>query len=383
MTAPAPRTMAEPEKGAVLARYKLRAVKNDHRAKDFHRTKALARQKQGGGGRNPPHGAPSAPERTRILAREPESTARSLFRAKISPRSPHKGHSAPEIRRIHRTEPFPRQEPAETTARAFFRTRNPPGTQRVSHAKSLCFTAVTRGMGATINCPSCSHRKVYASMPLQGRSALPLRSSAPSLHPTHPLAAPIHLLRYAHSSPHWPTHSPPPSQGRRASPPRPLISSLRSLIPSSCSLIPSLRPCVFGEKLLSQVPSSFPDVGVLAPQALSHCARQIKRKTIGGTGVRNLLSRCREPDDAERLKIIHARGIPVHRPFVKVKRAAVVLQANPIPRPIQIAVILTMVCVCRNPAWGFNPRIQNGNAKTVSALASREAQKKSQTSLHR
>ena len=206
------------------------------------------------------------------------------------------------------------------------------------------------------------------------RSVIASHASPRRTHPSPPLRPFIPSLA---------THSPPPSQDRRASPPHPLISSLRSFIPSSCSLIPSLRPYIFGEKLLSQVPSSFPDVGVLAPQALSHCARQIKRKTVGGTGVRNLLSRCREPNDAERLKIIHARGIPVHRPFVKVKRAAVVLQANPIPRPIQIAVILTTVCVCRNPAWGFNPRIQNGNAKTVSALASREAQKKSQTGLHR
>ena len=111
MTAPAPRTMVESEKGAVLARYKLRAMKNDHRAKDFHRTGAPARQKRGGGGRNPPHGAFSAPKEPRILAREPESTARSLFRARISPRSPHKGHSAPRTRRSRSTEPFPHQNP--------------------------------------------------------------------------------------------------------------------------------------------------------------------------------------------------------------------------------------------------------------------------------
>lgn len=121
--------MVESEKGAVLARYELRAVKKGPRAKGFHRTKALARQEWGKSSQNPPHGIPSAPKRPRIFAREPESTARSLFRARISPRSPHKGHSAPEIQ--------------QSATRSLFRAKNPPkpphGTQRATTA-----TAATR-----------------------------------------------------------------------------------------------------------------------------------------------------------------------------------------------------------------------------------------------
>ncbi len=92
--------------------------RNDLRAKDFNRTGAPARQKRGKSGRNPPHRAPSAPERTRILAREPESTARSLFRAKNAPNSQHEAAFAPAVCGNRSTKAIPRQEFTEFTAQS-------------------------------------------------------------------------------------------------------------------------------------------------------------------------------------------------------------------------------------------------------------------------